>query len=139
MLQQCLGANSCMRTLIVMEENYDGCQCSSPFVLNSRACAALSVFPNTLVALLRLFVDEFHHQYSFSIPEYSCHQLSRRLFDFLGMFGEFITSDSYDVIEKFIVIFVVSLYKGQSRSLSLRFMRTREHFRNACWAKLVIA
>jgi hypothetical protein len=34
MLQQCLSVNSCMRTCIVMEEHYIGCQHSMSFVLN---------------------------------------------------------------------------------------------------------
>jgi hypothetical protein len=36
-------------------------------------------------------------------------------------------------------IFVVSLQESQSRSHSLRFMRTLEHFRNPSCAKLAIA
>jgi hypothetical protein len=34
MLQQCSSASSCMRTCIVMEEHYIGCQHSMPFILN---------------------------------------------------------------------------------------------------------
>jgi hypothetical protein len=34
MLQQCLSANSCMRTRIVMEEHYTGCQHSMSLILN---------------------------------------------------------------------------------------------------------
>jgi hypothetical protein len=37
MFEQCLGASSCMRTHIVLEEYYIGCQHSIPFVLNSPA------------------------------------------------------------------------------------------------------
>jgi hypothetical protein len=45
----------------------------------------------------------------------------------------------YDVIEKFITIFVVLLQKFQSQSNSLYFVHTYEHFWKPSCAKLVIA
>jgi hypothetical protein len=51
----------------------------------------------------------------------------------------FITCYSYDVIEKFITIFVVSLKKSQSWSHSLHFVHIREHFWNPSCTKLVTA
>jgi hypothetical protein len=50
----------------------------------------------------------------------------------------FIICYSYDVIEKFITIFVVSLKKSKIRSHSLRFVRTREHLPNSSGARLAI-
>jgi hypothetical protein len=50
----------------------------------------------------------------------------------------FITCYSYDMFEKFIASFVVSLQKSQSRCHSLCFVHTREHFWNPYCAKLMI-
>jgi hypothetical protein len=77
-LQQCLGATSCMRTRIVMEEHFTGCQHSTPLV-------------------------------------HVCY--------------------TYDVIEKL----WYRSKKYQSQSQFLRFVRTREHFRNPSCVKFTIA
>jgi hypothetical protein len=50
----------------------------------------------------------------------------------------FITCDSYSVIEKFIAILVVLLWKSKLKPF-LRFVCTGEHFLNPSCAKLVIA
>jgi hypothetical protein len=51
MYQQCSSASSCMQTCIVMEEHYNICQHSTPFVFNGPMQFFL-VFFSTLVTLL---------------------------------------------------------------------------------------
>jgi hypothetical protein len=103
-------------------------------------CCFFLVFCNTLLTLL---LQEFHHQHSFAVPEKVAINFvtGRRLFKLfrlvwwmcastastalwfqhLLMKPGFITCYSCGVIEKFIAMFVVSLYRSESRSQPLRF------------------
>jgi hypothetical protein len=124
MLQQCSSASSCMRARIVMEEHCTGCKHSMPFVLEW-SCAVSLVFRNTLLILLWSLVvwiqpPPLRHQLSgiqqlfklFWFVWWMCvHPLLQLLFCFsIHKWNPgYITCYLYDVIEKFIPIFVVLL------------------------------
>jgi hypothetical protein len=96
-------------------------------------------------------LHEFHHQHSFPVPENSCHHISGRRLNFFDIFGECMCIHYFDcsLISTFTNEIQVSSSvtrmmwmrnsspsfwyrskKSQSRSHSLCFVRTHEHFRN---------
>jgi hypothetical protein len=142
MLQQCSSPISCMRTRIAMEEHYEysECQHSMPFVLNGHTQFLLAS-RNTFQRYCGPVLHEFHHQQSFPVPDNSCYQRSgrQRLFKIVQLLwwmcvhqrlwllfdfnihkwdSSFITCYSYNVSEKFIAIFVISLYKSKPKPFS---------------------
>jgi hypothetical protein len=82
MLQQCSSASSCMRTHIVTETNYTGCQHCMPFVLNDPTQLFLCLAKH-LRRYCRPLLHEFHHKHSFPVQEYSCHPFSGRQTTFI--------------------------------------------------------
>jgi hypothetical protein len=71
-----------MRTRIVMQERYTGCQHSTPFVLNGPK----QFFLAFAIQLWRYFgplLHEFHHQHSFLVSENICHQVTGKQTTFI--------------------------------------------------------
>jgi hypothetical protein len=108
MLQQCLSVTSCMWTCFVREEHYIGCQHSMPFVLNGQLYAVLC-FALHFLHCCGPLLHEFHHYQLFWLVWLMCmHPLLWLFFGFsiYKWNPGFITCYLYDVIEKFITIFV---------------------------------